>query len=281
LTIPYNPQQSGVAERKNMSIVEAVNAMIRDKNIPMFLWVEASNTTVYIQNKSPHRILEDKTPEEAFIGVKPKVIHLRIFGCPIYIHVPKEKRTKLEPFGKEGTFVGYSEISKAYKIYIPGQHQIEVIDDVTFNEEIIFRRSRESHVEIVSEEKEALKDDGIHPTSLADHPSDHKEEPTRPVDLPRDVAVTRKRPTWLSDTLQDAEGHATPRGTFRERKKPKRFSSYLALMSHIIDSKPSSYGEAVDQQVWKDAMMEYQSIMKNDVWEVFLRPEGESVVTSK
>jgi hypothetical protein len=66
------------------------------------------------------------------------------------------------------------------------------------------------------------------------------------VDLPRDVAMTRKRPTWLCDTLQDVEGHASPRGTFRESKRPKRFSSYMELMSHIIDSEPSSYEEVVD-----------------------------------
>jgi transposase InsO family protein len=81
LTVPYNPQQNGVAERKNRSIMEAIKAMILDQNLPMFLWAEASNTTVYVQNKSPHRILGDKTPKEEFIGVKPEVIHLRIFGC--------------------------------------------------------------------------------------------------------------------------------------------------------------------------------------------------------
>jgi hypothetical protein len=53
-------------------------------------------------------------------------------------------------------------------------------------------------------------------------------------------------------------------------------------MSHIIDTEPSCYGEAAGQQVWKDAMTEeYQSILKNDVWDIVLRPEGKSVVTSK
>ena len=60
------------------------------------------------------------TPKEAFTGVKPEVGHLGIFGSPIYIHVPKEKRTKLEFSGKKGTFVGHRESPKAYKIYIPG-----------------------------------------------------------------------------------------------------------------------------------------------------------------
>jgi hypothetical protein len=66
--------------------------------------------------------------------VKPEVRYFRIFECPIYIHVPKEKRTKLDPSGKNGTFVGDSETSKAYRIYIPGQRQIEVTRDVTFEE---------------------------------------------------------------------------------------------------------------------------------------------------
>jgi hypothetical protein len=236
LIVPYNPHQNGVEKRNKNSIVEAVNGMIHDQNLPLFLWKEASNETVYIQNKIPHRILEDKTPEDAFRGLKPKVNHLRIFGCPLYIHVPKEKTVKLELSGKEGNFVGYSETSKAYIIYILGQHQIKVNHDVTFNEEISFKRSGESHIEIVSEEKEALKDDGIHPTSPTDHPSYHQEEPRGPMDLPRYVLVTRKRLAWLRDTLQDVEGHATPCGTFRDRKRPKRFSSYMALMIHIIDS---------------------------------------------
>jgi hypothetical protein len=64
--------------------------------------------------------LENKTPEEVFTGKKPEVSHLRIFSCPMFIQVPKEKRTKLEPSRKKGTFVGYSETSKAYRIYIPG-----------------------------------------------------------------------------------------------------------------------------------------------------------------
>jgi hypothetical protein len=86
----------------------------------MILWVEAFVIVVYVQNMSPHKIIKNMTPEEAFIGVKPEVGHFRIFGCLVYIHVTKEKRTKLEPSGRKGTFMGYSESLKAYRIYIPG-----------------------------------------------------------------------------------------------------------------------------------------------------------------
>ena len=85
----------------------------------MTLWADAANTLVYVHNISPHKVFRNKTPKEAFTSVNPDVSHLRIFGFSVYIHVPKEKRSKLEPSGKKETFVGYSEASKAYQIYIP------------------------------------------------------------------------------------------------------------------------------------------------------------------
>jgi hypothetical protein len=119
--VPYNPRQNEVAERKNMTICEAAKAMMFDQDLPNSLWAKATSIVVYIQNRCPHAISRDKTPEEVFSGIKPEVGHLRIFGCSVYIHVPKEKRTKMEPSGKKGVFVGYSENSKAYMIYVPGQ----------------------------------------------------------------------------------------------------------------------------------------------------------------
>jgi hypothetical protein len=72
----------------------------------MILWAEASMKGVYIQNRSPHNIIKNMTLEEAFTRVKLEFGYFRIFQCPIYIHVPKEKRTKLDPLGIKGTFVG-------------------------------------------------------------------------------------------------------------------------------------------------------------------------------
>ena len=141
-------------------------------------------------------------------------------------------------------------------------------------------------MEIYSGEKEAPKviEPVVLDVHLPDCPNETLEavEPAEPVDMTREAIITRKRPAWLRETLQDAERIAAPGGSFRESKRPHRFSSYMALMSHIIDAEPSSYEEAATQQVWKDAMVEeYQSIMKNDVWEIVPRPEGKPVVTSK
>ena len=119
-------------------------------------------------------------------------------------------------------------------------------------------------------------------STLDIHPSyDQREELAKPMDGPKDIVVVKRRPTQLRDTLQEVEKHATPSGSFKDRRRPHRFSSYMALMSHIIDYEPSNYEEAASQQVGRDAMMEeYQLIMKKDVWDIVMRPEGKFVVTS-
>lgn len=74
--------------------------------------------------------------KEAIVQYNPKQNgHLRIFHCLIYFHVPKEKSTKLEASGKKAMIVGYCENSKAYKIYVPRQRNIEFSKDITFDED--------------------------------------------------------------------------------------------------------------------------------------------------
>jgi hypothetical protein len=119
----------------------------------MCLWAEAAMTIVYVQNRLPHSALGLKTPEEMFTGKKPEVSHLKIFGCPVFIHIPKEKRNKLEPSGKKGIFVGYCEVSKAFRIYIPGHRHIEISRDVTFDEEAALKKSRRCQLEEIYEEE--------------------------------------------------------------------------------------------------------------------------------
>jgi hypothetical protein len=106
LTTPYNPQQNSVAERKNKTIMEVVKTMIHDQDLPMCLWAEATMAVVYVQNRLSHSELGFKTPEEMFTEKNPEVSHLKIFGCPVFIRISKEKRNKLEPFRKEGNICG-------------------------------------------------------------------------------------------------------------------------------------------------------------------------------
>ena len=71
----------------------------------------------------------------------------------MYIHIPKEKTTKLDPSGRKGIFVGYSESSKDYRIYFPGYKKIDIIRDVTFDEDIAYNKSRKRPIEEPEEEE--------------------------------------------------------------------------------------------------------------------------------
>ena len=71
----------------------------------------------------------------------------------MYIHIPKEKRTKLDPSRKKGIFVGYSESSKAYRIYFSGFKKIKIIKDMTFDEDSYYNKSRKRRVEDLEETK--------------------------------------------------------------------------------------------------------------------------------
>ena len=127
--------------------MEATKDMLHDQDLRMHLWVEAARTTVYVQNRTPHRVLDNKTPEDAFTGKKTKFNHLRIFGCPVYIPIPKEKRTKLNSSGRQGIFIGYSDTSKAYRIYFPGFKNINISRDVAFDEDLTYFRSRRTPIQ--------------------------------------------------------------------------------------------------------------------------------------
>ena len=77
--------------------MEEVKTMIHDQDLPMHLWDEAARKYEYVQNILSQSSIGFKTPEEMDTGKKHEVSHLKKFGCPVYVHIPKEKRTKLHP----------------------------------------------------------------------------------------------------------------------------------------------------------------------------------------
>ena len=85
--------------------------------------------------------------------MKPKVSHLRIFGFPVYVHILKEKRTKIDPSMRKGIFIGYSDTSKSYRIYFPGFKKIDISRDVTFDKDTTYKKSRKIPIKELEEAK--------------------------------------------------------------------------------------------------------------------------------
>ena len=90
-TNAYTPQENGIAEQMNRTIVEMAHTLLSEANILIMYWCFAVIYAVYIINRSPTHTWESKTPFEAYTGNKPSIAHLQIFGCKAYVHIPQEK----------------------------------------------------------------------------------------------------------------------------------------------------------------------------------------------
>ncbi len=96
--------------------MECARSMIHAQGLDLEFWVKAMNMAVYIKNQCPTKALESRTPQEAWTSRKPDVSHLRVFGCKAFVHIPYEKRRKLESESKPCVFLGYCEGTKAYRL---------------------------------------------------------------------------------------------------------------------------------------------------------------------
>jgi hypothetical protein len=130
----YSPQQNGIAKRKNKHIVEITRAMSNEKNFPNYFCAQVVATAVYIMNRTPTTIIHGMAPEEKFTGKKPDVSHLKVFGCIAYVHVPDEKKSKLDPKADKCIFIGYSSEQKGYRCFNPSTRKLQVSRDVMFDE---------------------------------------------------------------------------------------------------------------------------------------------------
>ena len=104
---PYTPQQNGVAERANRTIVEMARSVIYAQRLGHEFWAEAVCNAVYVRNRCPTKVVERVTPEEAWSGRIPHVLHMHVFGCVAYAKVSDQRRTKLDAKGVKCLLIGY------------------------------------------------------------------------------------------------------------------------------------------------------------------------------
>lgn len=113
-TPPYTPQLNGVAERMNQTLMDKARSMIMDSKLDKSFWEDAVLAAAYITNRTQSCLERDKTPYEMWLGKKPYVGNMRVFGCITYARVPDCMRTKLEDKGLKCRFIGYTE--NGYKL---------------------------------------------------------------------------------------------------------------------------------------------------------------------
>lgn len=135
-TAPYSPQQNGIVERRNRTVVEMARSFLKEMNLPAEMWGEAVRHSVYVLNRLPTRALSGQTPYEAWTERKPNIGHIRVFGCGAHMKIPSVHTKKLDDRSKKVVNLGKEPGTKAYRLYDPVSKRIHVSRDVVFEEAV-------------------------------------------------------------------------------------------------------------------------------------------------
>ncbi|KAE8734503.1 hypothetical protein F3Y22_tig00000764pilonHSYRG00191 [Hibiscus syriacus] len=275
MTVPRSLQQNGVAERKNRTILDMARSILKSKKLPKEFWAEAVACAVYLTNRSPTRSVWGKTPQEAWSGRKPDISHLRTFGSIAHVHVPDERRTKLDDKSESFIFIGYDINSKGYKLYNPNNKKFVISRDVVFNEE-------------------GECDFNSHTDDFNFFPQFEEDEHTMREQLDESQQELATPPTSPTSTTQgDSSPSSSSSGSQSERVVQRTRSlrdlyevterqDKLTLFCLFADCESVSFQEAVQEKKWRDEMdEEIKAIEKNDTWELTSLPKGHKVIGVK
>ncbi|GJZ19853.1 zinc finger, CCHC-type containing protein [Tanacetum coccineum] len=134
-SVARTPQQNGVAERKNRTLIEAARTMLADSLLPIPFWAEAVNTACYVLNRVLVTKPQNKTPYELLIGNSPTISFMRPFGCPLTILNTLDSLGKFDGKSDEGYLLGYSTSSKAFRVYNKRTKRVEENLHINFLED--------------------------------------------------------------------------------------------------------------------------------------------------
>ncbi|KAK4384934.1 Retrovirus-related Pol polyprotein from transposon TNT 1-94 [Sesamum angolense] len=260
-TVSYNPQQNGVSERKNRTVMEMARSMLQEKHLPKAFWAEAVYTAVYLLNRCPTKAVQNMTPIEAWTGKKPSSKHLRVFGSICYVHIPTEKMHKLEEKTEKGIFLGYSTQSKGYRIYNLKTKKLIISRDVEFDEDSMWNWDEEK-----VERQSVMIPKETPPQQLQEEGTDQAEMERRSQQAP---GSPRRPPS-----SEEIEEETPPRRT--------KLLSDIYETCNFIMLEPENFETAVKHKVWVQAMEEeIKMIEKNNTWELADRPKDKEVIGVK
>ncbi|KAJ9551062.1 hypothetical protein OSB04_015107 [Centaurea solstitialis] len=256
-TSPFTPQQNGLAERKNRTLVEMVNCMLNQSGLPTNLWGEALLTACYIHNRITSRVIPT-SPYELWKGRKPDLDYFRVWGCVAYYRTPDPKRSKLGDRAIKSIFVGYAVNSPAYRLLDKETGVIVESRGVDFLEDKFSGDAENS---------DRILDSNLPGTS------NNGSKTSQKVDEPRRSTRVRKEKSLGDDFLSYlVEGN---------HKKVTR----EIIFSINIDDDPKTFEEAMssrDASLWREAINdEMDSIMSNGTWVLADLPKGSKPIGSK
>jgi transposase InsO family protein len=310
ITNAHTPQENGVSERLNRTLEDMEKAMRFDAKLPDSYWGDAVLYAAHIRNIcATTSNKDDMTPYEAWTSRKPSLAHVRRFGSRAFVHIPKEKRTKLDPHSLECTFIGFVENKRAYKLINRNNGRVYESRDVSFDEELTGDYKQTTLKSGDDDNSELLKE------SQLEKPNPDTNTLTLPRSNPGIAQRTRNIPNLPpgdDSDLTDLEDEPVPPPTksgpsTRSRgieptttNVPRELQSNLgpywndnaqdqaqytksvgADQAYVVQDKffePETYQEALhcpDSEKWKESIeKELQSLREMDVFEEVPIPKG-------
>ncbi|KAG5872584.1 hypothetical protein JTB14_035564 [Gonioctena quinquepunctata] len=244
-TVPFCPQQNGVAERKNRYLMEMVRCMLFDAKLPNRFWGEAIANANYLQNRLPSRSI-DVTPYEMWKNKKPNISHIQRFGCYAYAMIPESQRRKLDEKAVKLRFVGYDKHSKAYCLLNENSLRITISRDVKFLDV-----TEMSDIEISFQYTGDCQND-FHDSGMSENCDVESEN------------------IWYHEGQSESQKFERKSTRNNFGKPPQRYEADV-VCEVGVQEEPKTYQEAVtgpDRMDWINAMNdELESIKSNGTWD--------------
>ena len=285
-TCAYTPQQNGVAERMNRTIMEKVRCLLNESGLEEEFWAEAVSIAVYQINRSPSSAIDYNIPEELWLEKKPGYKHMRSFGSLAYVHTDQGK---LKPRSVKGVFLSYPVGVKGYKVWLLEEKKCVISRNVIFVEDKVYKDEVK-----LSSEKEFPKAMGTRSSVLVDTEAGDKGEVSKLIVSPEDQEVESDSEEGdSSGTTTDTHGDYNiardrPR---REIIPPARYGDYdlaaFALIAaiEVSQDEPRDYQEAIrsrDKELWNEGMDEEMSSLEaNKTWKLVETPKDRKVIGCK
>lgn len=277
-TVARTPQQNGLAERMNRTLLERVRCMLNGAGLERHFWGEAIKTACYLINRCPSPAINFITPQEKWTQKAPDCNHLKVFGCSAYAHI---RQDKLQPRALKCIFLGYPEGVKGYKLWClePRYKKCIISRDVTFNEA----------------DMPLKKDTTQKPNSEIRNESIEIEVEKEKIDNHSSITEQHESETEIESTQSELNNYQLARDRQRREIHPPNKFGYadivdftafaLCTASEIENSEPASYAEAInskDRRKWIQAINEeMDSLIKNKTWTLVHKPEGQRLIGCK
>ncbi|KAM1588480.1 hypothetical protein ACFX10_027488 [Malus domestica] len=243
LTVPRSPQQNGVAERKNQTIIDMARSMLKSKRLPKEMWAEAVACAVYLSNRSPTR---------------------------------NKKRTKLDDKSEKFIFIGYDSNSKGYKLYNPNNGKLVISRDVTFDEEgewDFCSHAGDLHFFPQFEEENEQ--------GMMEQAREVQQESTTPLASPTSINHGNS-PASASSSGSLNEREVPRTRSLRDLYEVAERLDNPTLFCLFADCEPVDFQEAMQDTKWRKAMdEEIEAIQKNDTWELAILLKGHKAIRVK